>query len=115
MKLTSVNTCIAATLLCSSLLVPAFSQGHSTVRPAQSPTVEVPFFAVVESIEFKDVSREQQKLVLDRIGVRVGDVLSVEVRHRIGRELGQVGKGMTFKYVAGSKPDTAKLIISADC
>jgi len=115
MNLASINSCAAASLLCASLLVPAFSQERSTVRPAQARTVEVPYFAVVESIEFKDVSREQQKLVLDRIGVRVGDVLSVEVRHRIGRELGQVRKGMTFRFEAGSKPDSVRLLISADC
>jgi len=41
--------------------------------------------------------------------------LSVEGRHRIGRELGQVRKGMTFRFEAGSKPDSVRLLISADC
>ncbi len=104
----------ASTLFCACLVVPAFAQAPPEVRPPQ-PRVEVPFFAVVETIEFKDVSLEEQKLVLDRIGVRVGDALTVAVRHRIGRELGIVKTGMTFTYKAGSKWGTAKLIISADC
>lgn len=75
----------------------------------------VPPSAVVETIEFKDVSPQMQKVVLDRIGIRIGDVLSGEARQRIGRELGKVRKGMTFTYKAGSKQGTAQLIISGDC
>lgn len=75
----------------------------------------VPVSAVVETIEFKNVSPQIRKVVLDRIGVRVGDKLSSEARQRIGRELGKVQKGMTFTYKTGSTEGTAQLIISGDC
>jgi hypothetical protein len=81
----------------------------------QSSSVEVPFSAVVETIEFKDVSQQEQKLILDHIGVRVGDKLTAEVRQLIGRELGKIHKGMTFTYKPGSTSGRCKLVISADC
>jgi hypothetical protein len=115
MKLTFFNWSAASLLLCSLLVSPALPQ-HTNWRLApQSRPGEIPFSAVVETIEFKDVSQETQKLVLDRIGVRQGDMLTVEVRHRIGRELGRIQKGLTFTYKSGAKPLTARLIISADC
>lgn len=82
---------------------------------AQSRPMDVPLTAIVETIEFQDVAVDKQQLILDRIGVRVGDRLNGETRQRIGRELGRVQKGMTFTYKPGSKWGTAKLIISADC
>ena len=96
----------AAALLGASLLSPTFAQG---------PRADVPFFAIVETIEFKDMSQQQQKLVLERIGLRVGDMLTADARQRIGLEIGKIQKGSTFTYKAGSKPGTAKLIISAEC
>ena len=75
----------------------------------------VPFTASVESIEFKDITQDQQIVLLDRIGVRVGDKLTAETRQRIGRELGKLQKGMTFTYKQGSRSGTAKVIISPDC
>jgi hypothetical protein len=113
MKLVSFSRCAAATLFGTSLLTPAFAQSPAAGRQPQS--VEVPLFAVVETIDFKDVSKEQQKLILDRIGVRVGGMLTADTRQRIGRELGKIQKGMTFTYKTGSKWNTAKLVISADC
>ncbi|MBK5291509.1 MAG: hypothetical protein JJE04_07540 [Acidobacteriia bacterium] len=115
MQFATFTRCAASILFCVSLLVPAFAQRPAEGRSTQSQPVEVPFFAVVETIEFKDVPQEEQKLVLDRIGVRVGDMLTVEVRHRIGREIGKIRKGMTFTYKAGSAWGTVKLVISADC
>lgn len=105
---------VASVLLCSVLLVPALAQAPKHM-PAEPQANDVSFSAVVETIEFKGVSPELQKVVLDRIGVRQGDRLTVDARHRIGRELGKVQSGLTFTYKAGSRPATAKLIISADC
>jgi outer membrane protein assembly factor BamA len=73
---------------------------------------DVPMTAVIETIEFKDIPASEQKSVLDRIQVRVGDVLSSEVRQRIGPRL---QKGMTFSYRPGSRPQTAVLILNAGC
>jgi hypothetical protein len=73
---------------------------------------DVPMTAVIETIEFKDIPASDRKAVLDRIQVRVGDVLSSEVRLRIGPRL---QKGMTFSYRPGSKPQTAVLILNAGC
>ena len=106
---------LAFFLLCAFLLIPAFAQRPAGTVSTQSVPTYVPFSAVIETIEFKEVSSELQKVVLDRIGVRVGDVLTSESRQRIGRELGKVRNGMTFTYKPGSKFGTAKLIISGDC
>lgn len=38
----------------------------------------------------------------------------MEARHRIGRELGKIKKGLTFTYISGSRPLAARLIISVD-
>ena len=102
-------------LLCTLLLSPALAQRPAGAVSTQSRVVYVPLSAVIEAIEFKSVSPELQKAALDRIGVRIGDTLSVEARQRIGRELGKVQQGMTFTYRPGAKPGTAKLIISTDC
>ncbi len=115
MKSTFLKSLGASFLLCAFLLVPAFAQRPTGTVSAKSRPVAVPFFAVIETIEFNDVPSELQKVALDRIGVRVGDTLTGEARQRIGRELGKVKKGMTFTYKPGSKSGTAKLIISADC
>jgi len=97
MKLT-----FASALFCGILLLPASA-------------AEVPFSAVVETIEFKAVSPDVQKLVAGQIGVRPGDMLTAEARQRIGSGLRKVRKGLTFTYRSGSKPATAKVIISGDC
>ena len=97
-------------LLSVSVLVPASAQD-----PAPSQPFRIPVSAVIESIDFENVTPANQKLVLDRIGVRAGDELTVEVRHRIGGEIGKVQKGMTFTYKAGSKWGAVKLIIQGDC
>jgi hypothetical protein len=115
MKSTFLGSLGASILLGAFLLVPAFAQRPAGTGSAQTRPVDVPFFAVIEAIELKDVPSELQKVALDRIGVRVGDILTGEARQRIGRELGKVKKGMTFTYKPGSKSGTAKLIISADC
>jgi outer membrane protein assembly factor BamA len=96
----------ASVLSAALLLVPALAQSRPDV---------VPTSAVVETIEFRNVPPERQRLVLDHIGVRVGDTLNGEARQRIARELGKLNKGMTFTYTTGSAEGGAKLIISPDC
>jgi outer membrane protein assembly factor BamA len=75
--------------------------------------------AVIETIQFDGVAGPKQAAILERIGVRTGDALSVETRQRIGRELNKgekVGQsGMTFTYKPGSRPGTAVLVISSGC
>ena len=97
------------------LLFTGLLQSTYVALAAQPVRHEVPFNAVVESIEFKNLAPSIQQNILDRIGVRRGDALTVEARHRIGRELGGIGKGLTFTYTTGSKPGTAKLIIDGNC
>lgn len=81
---------------------------------------DVGFDAAIESIEFVDVAEARQRLVLQSLGVAVGDTLSVDARHRIGRALGSAQtsvaqKPLTFTYTPGDKTGTAKLIIRAGC
>jgi len=75
--------------------------------------------SVIETIQFDGVAGPKQAAILERIGVRTGDALSVETRQRIGRELNKgekVGQsGMTFTYKQGSRPGTAVLVISSGC
>jgi outer membrane protein assembly factor BamA len=104
-----------ASLLCAVLAGPALTQGLDRTLAPATVSSNVPFSAVVEAIEFKGVSEGTRKLVLDRIGVRPGDILTVAARHRIGRELGNIQKGLTFTYKSGSRRATTKLTISADC
>ena len=99
----------------SLLLFTGLVQTTHVTLGAQTARHEVPFNAVVESIEFKNLAPATQQMILDRIGLRRGDALTVEARHRIGRELGSIGKGLTFRYKSGSKPGTAKVIIDGDC
>lgn len=70
---------------------------------------------VIESIEVLDVSAAVRTAVLTRIGVRVGDPLTVEAKHRIGLEIGRIQKGMTFSYVPGLKKGSVKLRIDPSC
>ena len=75
--------------------------------------------AVIETIQFEGVDEAKRAAVLERIGVRAGDTLSVEARPRIGRELNKGEKvganGLTFTYRPGSRPGTATLVISSGC
>jgi hypothetical protein len=70
---------------------------------------------VIESIDVVDVSTEVRNAVLTRIGVRVGDTLTVAAKQRIGFEIGRVRKGMTFTYTPGLRPGTVKLRIDPSC
>ena len=91
---------VAAVLLSMMTEMPALGQGA------------VPFTAVVASIEWRDVGAKDRAAILARIGVGRGDVLSIEARQRMGREL---GKNLVFSYKPGAEPGTAILVISADC
>lgn len=91
-----------------------------TLAAVSGWAVEVSFEAVIETIQFDDVSEARQKLVLGSLGVRVGDRLSVEARHRIGRALGAAQgsvaeKRLTFTCTPGAKYGTAKVLIDAGC
>lgn len=99
----------ASGMLVGLMLTPAWAQ---VSQPARS---EISYSAEIERIEFVGIPVAQQKLFLDGLGVRAGDKLSLEIRQRIGRELGRIRKGTTFMYKAGSKSGMAKLIIQADC
>jgi len=115
MKSATLKSFGISSLLCTLLLYPALAQRPAGPASTQTRAAYVPLSAVIETIEFKSVSPELQKVTLERIGVRPGDTLNGEARQRIGRELGKVQQGMTFTYTPGAKPGTAKLIISADC
>ena len=86
----------------------------------RSKPLAVSYDAVIETIQFTDVSEVRQKQVLSSLGVRVGDRLTVEARHRIGLALGAAQssvaeKRFTFTYTPGAKWGTAKLLINAGC
>lgn len=96
---------ITSVLISTLLVVPVAAQN-------QKKQTAISANAVIESIEFEGVAPAQQRVVIERIGVRVGQVLTPDVMHRIGRGL---EKGMTFSYKAGSRLGSARLVISADC
>ena len=96
---------ITSVLISTMLIVPIAAQ-------SQKKQTEIAVNAVIESIEFDGVAPAKQSVVLERIGVRVGQALTPDAMHRIGRGL---EKGMTFSYKAGSRVGTAKLVISGDC
>jgi hypothetical protein len=88
---------------------------------AKTPVAADP---TIEAIVFDGVSMAEHATVLERIGVHVGDVLTVEARHRIGRRLNVVGDirsfsltdgGLTFSDRAGSRPGRVVLVIAAGC
>lgn len=90
-----------------------------TTAAAASPAF-VPVDAVIDSIRFENnVPADKQTAILSRIGIRVGDTLSIEARQRIGRELNRGEKagspGFTFSYKPGARIGTVTLTISADC
>jgi outer membrane protein assembly factor BamA len=95
---------ITSVLISTLLVVPVAAQNQKKQTAISN--------AVIESIEFEGVAPAQQRVVIERIGVRVGQVLTPDVMHRIGRGL---EKGMTFSYKAGSRLGSARLVISADC
>jgi outer membrane protein assembly factor BamA len=79
---------------------------------------------VIEAVVFDGVSMAEHGAILERIGVRVGDVLTFEARQRIGRRLNVVGdarafsfanQGLTFSDRAGSRSGKVILVISAGC
>jgi len=96
----------------------AASFGTLIAQGPQKPSYVSPS-AVIETIQFEGVDGDRQAAVLERIGVRQGDTLSVEARQRIGRELNKGEKagasGLTFTYRPGSRPGTATLVISSGC
>ncbi len=86
----------------------------------QSSPLDVSYDAVIETIQFTDVSEARQKQVLGSLGVRVRDRLTIEARHRIGRALGAAQgsvaeKRLTFTYTPGATFGMAKLLINAGC
>lgn len=96
-------------------MIAAVSSWAEQPRP-----LDVSLNAVMETIQFTDVSEVRQKQVLSRLGVRVGDRLTVEARHRIGLALGAAQssvaeKRLTFTYTPGAKWGTARLLINAGC
>lgn len=78
MKLASLRSLGASSLLGALLLCPALAQRPANTVSAHSRPVYLPLSAVIEAIEFNGVSPELQKVTLDRIGVRVGDTLTGE-------------------------------------
>jgi outer membrane protein assembly factor BamA len=104
MKSTLAAILLAASAICAE-----------KARPA-----EVAFDAVIETIQFENVPAARQKLVLERLGVRVGDALSIDARHQIGRALRTAQSSvaeqpLTFTYTPGTRHGVAKLIITAGC
>jgi hypothetical protein len=93
----------------------------SSATPAKARAASPP---VIEAVVFDGVAMSEQRSILDRIGVRVGDVLGVEARQRIGRHLNVLGdartfsfsnEGLTFSDRPGSKPGKVILVIAAGC
>lgn len=103
---------LAVTLL---LLIPVVATGPSA--PIDQPTVAPARVAapVIESIEVVNAAPGERAAVLARIGVRAGDALTAEAKHRVGREIGLVREGMTFSYAPGLAPGTVRVKIDTSC
>ena len=94
------------------LNVPAAAQGRSSA-------MQISAVPTIEDITFQGLNDAEQAMILKRIALRNGDVLSVDARRRIAEELRatgtELGKTLTFSYKPGSKSGTAKLSISNGC
>ena len=105
---------------------PAFllvlAAGASFSAPA--PRAGIAADAVVEAIVFEGIGMSEQRAIVDRIAVRVGDRLDAAARQRIGRRLNPPGdlrlfsyrdQGLTFSDRSGSTAGKVVLVIRPGC
>ena len=101
----------------SLLVVPA---SQLFAAPARS----LPAEAVIEAVLFEGIEMSDQRAVLDRIGVKVGDRLDARTRQRIGQRLNLSAdarlfsysdRGLTFSDRPGSRAGKVVLVISLGC
>ena len=88
---------------------------------AQGPvgTSQITARPEVERIDFEGLDAVQQQMIMSRISLRIGSVLSADARQRVATELRTLGKDMgktlTFTYKPGSKSSTVLFKISDGC
>lgn len=103
-----------AAVACGLALLIVQSQAQNSVDQLQISAAPK-----VETIDFKGLNEAERGLVLQRIALRAGDVLTSEERHRIADELRsagkQIGKTLTFSDKPGARFGTVKLRISDGC
>jgi hypothetical protein len=91
------------------MLMATFSSSASAQSSKKS--IEIPVRPVIEAIAVEGVSEATTRAILDRIGLRVGDDLTIESRHQLGKQLGVIDKNLTFSYTHGTKSGTVRLRI----
>lgn len=109
-------------LVAAALLLPAPSR--SGAEPARR---HLPADAVIEAVVFEGIAMPEQRAILDRIAVKVGDRLDAAARQRIGQRLNAssyadlfsyltyVDRGLTFSDRRGSRAGSIVLVISVGC
>jgi len=101
---------LAIVAFAARLSIPALADAA-----APKPSVGTPTGAVVEKVVFEGVLPFEQGLVLDRIGVKPGDVLTSSKIERIARQLLTLRVPHSPSYQEGTKPGRVVLSIGAGC
>ncbi len=91
----------------------ALSTGSATAAPAKKAAIRIPIDSVIEKVSFEKASLLDQALVLGRINVEPGEVLTQERAQQIARSFRLLAPQHGFSYKAGSKPGLVVLLISA--
>ena len=82
---------------------------------APKPSLRAPTGAVIERVVFDGVLPFEQGIVLDRIGVKPGDILTSSKIQRIARQLQTLRAPHGVSYQEGTKPGRIVLSIGAGC
>ena len=107
----SLERVLFAVVAAFGLLATPALAGVAAPKPSQA----VPTGSVIEKVVFEGVLPFEQGLVLDRIGVKPGDVLTSRTIERMGRQLLTLRVPRSFSYQAGTKPGHIVLSIGAGC
>jgi len=99
-----------AVIVLGALAMPTLA---ADAAPKASP--QVPAGSVIEKVVFDGVLSFEQGIVLDRIGIKPGDVLTSGAIERLSRQLLTLRVPRSFSYQEGTKPGHIVLSIGAGC
>ncbi len=98
-----------------AFVLAAFLTAPSLAATRARTTRAVPTGAVIEKVVFENVLPFERGLVLDRIGVKPGDILTTSTIERIAHQLQTLRVPRGFSYQEGSAPGRIVLAIGAGC